>query len=148
LILFALVGCGHAARPEPAPASRPPDAAVAAAPTPDAAPVIDAPRPLAQDPAALAAGLVSLYEDVAAAAAASTDCATIASGIDALRPKHAPLLDALRKADAAGKSAEVKAALDPYKDRVRAALDTITSKTATCSKDGAVEKAIDALFGG
>lgn len=151
LIVLALIGCGHPAstvHPEQGPAS---DAAVRPDRGPDGPESKDppdaAPPPLAQDPAALAAGLVTLYEDVAAATSTG-DCAAIASAITALQPKHAPLVDALRKADAAGRSADVKAALDPYKDRVRAALDTITTRTAPCGKDPAVERAIDALFGG
>lgn len=154
LIVLALIGCGHpqgSARPERGPEgseSKGADAAAAIAPSPDAAPAADAaPPPLAQDPAALAAGLVALYEDVAAATATG-DCAAIASAIGALQPKHAPLVAALRKADAAGRSADVKTALDPYKDRVHAALDAITTRTAPCGKDPAVERAIDALFGG
>ena len=113
---------------------------------PDATPAIDAPPPLEQDPPALAAGLVAVYEDVAQATDAG-DCGAIAAAVDGLRPKHATLLDALRKADAAGRAADVKAALEPYRDRVHAALDTIEQKTQPCGKDAAVEHAIDSLFG-
>jgi hypothetical protein len=142
IFVVASVGCGHNTAPEK-PVVRVPDAAPFVAPAPDAPPAIDAPLPLAQDPRALAEGLVALYEDVATATGAG-DCAAIAADIGALREKHAAFLDALRKADGAA----VKSALDPYKDRVRAALDTITTKTAPCGKDPAVERAIDSLFGG
>ena len=146
LLLIVLVACGHGSssvRPE-----RGPEGAESkdAAPAPDAAPLVDAPTPLAQDPAALAAGLVAVYEDVATATGAG-DCGAIATAVGDLRAKHAELLDALRKADAAGRTADVKAALDPYKDRVKAALDTITQQTAACGKDPSVERALDSLFG-
>ena len=141
-LILILAGCGPHAAPE-APTPHATDAAIA---RPDAAPAFDAPTPLAQDPAALAAGLVAVYEDVATATGAG-DCAAIATAVGDLRAKHADLLDALRKADAAGRTADVKAALDPYKDRVKAALDTITQKTAACGKDPSVERALDSLFG-
>ena len=146
IAILALVSCGHPTSPE-----KPVPRVVDAAPLrveADAPIVVDAPLPLAQDPPKLAEGLVALYEDVAAAASSSSDCAAIATSIGALRDKHAALLDALHKADAAGRSADVKTALDPYKDRVRAALDTITTRTAPCGKDLSVERAIDTLFGG
>jgi len=146
LALLVLASCGHNTPPE-APVPRVVDAAPlrveADAPIP-----IDAPLPLAQDPGALAAGLIALYEDLASAAASSTDCPTIATNIAALREKHAAFLDALRKADAAGHHDDLAHALEPYKDRVRQALDVITAKTAPCGKDPAVERAIDQLFGG
>jgi hypothetical protein len=143
-LILALAACGH-------PATTPETTTGAAHPTqtaaaPDAAPTIDAPPPLEQDPPALAAGLVAVYEDVATAAGAG-DCDAIAAAVTALEPKHAALLDALRKADAAGRAADVKTALEPYRERVQAALDTIEQKTASCGKDPAVEHAIDALFG-
>lgn len=141
LALLVLASCGHSNAPEK-PVVRVPDAAPLRVEV-DAAPAIDAPLPLAKDPHALAEGLVVLYEDVAVAAGAG-DCAAIATHIDALREKHAAFLDALHKADLAA----VKTALDPFKDRVRAALDTITTKTAPCGKDLSVERAIDQLFGG
>ena len=142
-LVIALAACGHPAPTETTTTAAHP-AQVAAAP--DAAPTIDAPPPLDQDPPALAAGLVTVYEDVASATS-SGDCGAIAAAVDGLKPKHAALLDALRKADAAGRAAAVKAALEPYRDRVHAALDTIEQKTAACGKDPAVEHAIDALFG-
>lgn len=147
LLLILLVACGHSAPAHPersGEAAEPKDAAI---PLPDAAPLIDATPPLAQDPAALAAGLVAVYEDVAIATSTG-DCAAIATAVGALHDKHATLLDALRKADAAGRTADVKTALDPYRDRVKAALDTIEQKTAACGKDPSVERALDALFGG
>jgi hypothetical protein len=142
-LLIALAACGHPATgPETATAGHPEHGPAAI----DARPPIDAPPPLEADPPALAAGLVTVYEDVATATGAG-DCTAIAAAVDELKPKHAVLLDALRKADAAGRAADVKAALEPYRDRVHAALDTIEQKTAPCGKDPAVEHAIDSLFG-
>jgi hypothetical protein len=142
-LVIALTACGHPATGPDVVAVHPTQTAAA---TDAGPPPIDAPPPLEQDPPALAAGLVTVYEDVAVATGAG-DCTAIAAAVDELKPKHAVLLDALRKADAAGRGADVKAALEPYRDRVHAALDTIEQKTAPCGKDPAVEHAIDALFG-
>jgi hypothetical protein len=141
-----LVACGHHAT-SPAPPPTPPAPPVVAAPPPDAAPSADAPLPLAHDPAALALRIVGVIEDLATATGAG-DCAAITKAVADLRTRDAEVVDAAHKADAGGNGAAVKAAIDPYRDRVRAALETITRHTAPCAKDVELERAIDALFGG
>ena len=147
-LALALAACGHHGAPAPTPPgpAATPDAATPGS-TVDAAPVPDAPLPLAQDPTALAARVVAIYEDVAAATQAG-DCAAIATAVGALHDKHADDLDALHRADTAGRGPAVEQALAPYKDRIKAALDAIETRTAPCAKDAAVEHALDALFGG
>lgn len=136
--------CGHHAQPAAAPdhvaAPAPADAAPPPPPpSPDAAPV------LSQDPAAFAGKLVELFEALGAATSTG-DCAAMAAAIDGLRASHADVLDAAHKLDAAGRKNEVEAAMEPYKARVKAAMEAIEAHTATCQKDPAVEHAIDALF--
>ena len=150
VLAFLLVGaaCGHhtgAPTPPDHGVAPPPPPVVVAAP-PDAMAAPDGPPPLVQDPHALAERIVGVIEDLATATGAG-DCAAIGKAVGELRARDADVLDAARKADAAGRGAEIKAALDGFRDRVRAALETITKRTEPCAKDAALERAIDDLFG-
>src|SRR4051812_28334793 len=96
---LAAVACGHhTAAPVPPAAGTDAPAAIAPPPPPDAAPVPDAPVPLAQDSKLLAERIVAVIEDLAAATGAG-DCAAISSAVTELRTRDAEVLDAAHKAD-------------------------------------------------
>lgn len=145
-LALVTAACGHPATP--APAGPAPARTTIAAPAADAGPV--PPVPLERDLPTLASRATRLYQDVASAfTATSDDCAVATAQLGALRTTYADVVAASAQVVRDGRSAELRAALEPHARVLDAAAKTIMgSPTMTrCSTDPAFTTAFDALVG-
>ncbi len=139
-IALVLAACRHPA-PAPPPAPPPPPAAPV-----DAGP----PLPLDRDLPRLAERATRLYQDVAAAFAASgIDCAAATTKVGALQRTYADVVVANAKVLHDGRAKELRAALESHADVLDAAARAIVESPTMkqCSSDRAFTDAFDALVG-
>lgn len=136
IALAAVISCGHPAPPPTSPA--PPTT------TPPDAPVAD--TNLDHDLGRLAIRSMQMYQEVAAAFAASADdCAAATAKLTAIHQSYADVMSAIAKVLHDGRARELRAALEPNADALDAAAKAIVdSKTMrTCSPDRAFTAAFD-----
>lgn len=141
VLCVGLVACPPAAAPvEPVKPTRP-------TPPPDAAP---APVALDQDLPRLAERATRLYQEVAAAFAASGEnCADATSRLGTLQKTYADVITANSKVLHEGRARALRMALEPHAEALDAAAKAIVeSKTmAKCSADRTFTNTFDELVG-
>lgn len=131
--------------------SAPPAAPPAIAPPPassiDAGPPADA-RPLDQDLARLVERSLAMYSDVAAALTDATDCAALSQQLRQLAATYRDVTIANAKVVRAGRTEQLRAALDQHGDAFDASARAIVQSPmmAKCSQDASFAKAFDELL--
>ena len=139
LLFAALAGCGHAAPPASSHelAHAPSDAA-----PPDAAALDD-------DLPRLAARLTQLYQEVAAALAAGSECAAAVDRLVAIETSYADVIAANARVAHGDNASAYRRALEPHQSELTAVVAAIVTAPTThqCAHDDQFTAAMDRLGG-